>query len=96
VTEARIAARVRHPAVAAVHDLIEHEGSSWMVMDYYPGGTLAALLRDRRTNREAAALLFLSPHTISSHLRHAYVKLGIKSRVELVHMAVAPEAARTR
>jgi serine/threonine protein kinase len=34
--------------VAAVHDLIEHDGSSWMVMDYYPGGTLAALLRDRR------------------------------------------------
>ena len=37
MTEARIAARVRHPSVAAVHDLIEHNGWSWMVMDYYPG-----------------------------------------------------------
>jgi serine/threonine protein kinase len=46
ITEARIAARVRHPSVAAVHDVIEHEGSSWMVMDYYPGGTLSELLRD--------------------------------------------------
>jgi DNA-binding CsgD family transcriptional regulator len=45
-----------------------------------------------RTNREAAALLFLSPHTISTHLRHAYAKLGINSRVELVRAAVAPEA----
>jgi DNA-binding CsgD family transcriptional regulator len=44
------------------------------------------------TNREAAALLFLSPHTISSHLRHAYAKLGINSRVELVRAAVAPAA----
>ena len=47
-TEARIAARVRHPGVAAVHDLVEHRGASWMVMDYYPGGTLAGLLRRRR------------------------------------------------
>ena len=47
-----------------------------------------------RTNREAAALLFLSPHTVSSHLRHAYAKLGINSRVELVRVAVAPDVAR--
>jgi serine/threonine protein kinase len=46
--EARIAARVRHPGVAAVHDLVEHRGVSWMVMDYYPGGTLAGLLQRRR------------------------------------------------
>jgi serine/threonine protein kinase len=46
--EARIAARVRHPGVAAVHDLVEHDGSTWMVMDHYPGGTLAALLRPGR------------------------------------------------
>jgi DNA-binding CsgD family transcriptional regulator len=45
-----------------------------------------------RTNREAASLLFLSPHTISSHLRHAYAKLGINSRVELVRAAMATEA----
>ena len=48
MTEARIAARVRHPGVAAVHDLVEQDGSAWMVMDYHPGGTLAALLRHRR------------------------------------------------
>ena len=48
MTEARIAARVRHPGVAAVHDLVEHRGASWMVMDYYPGGTLAGLLQQRR------------------------------------------------
>ena len=46
--EARLAARVRHPHVAAVHDFVQHEGSSWLVMDYRGSTTLAALLRDRR------------------------------------------------
>jgi DNA-binding NarL/FixJ family response regulator len=35
------------------------------------------------TNREAATELFLSPYTINVHLRHAFVKLGIRSRVQL-------------
>ena len=42
------AARVRHPNAAAVHDSIEHEGSDWLVMDYYEGGTLDDLLGRRR------------------------------------------------
>ena len=35
------------------------------------------------TNREVAAQLFLSPHTVSTHLRHAFTKTGVRSRVEL-------------
>ncbi|MCW2994563.1 MAG: putative regulatory protein [Conexibacter sp.] len=35
------------------------------------------------TNRQTAERLYLSPHTVSSHLRHAFEKLGIRSRVEL-------------
>ncbi|GAA0467373.1 helix-turn-helix transcriptional regulator [Paractinoplanes deccanensis] len=37
------------------------------------------------TNREAALKLFLSPHTISTHLRRAFVKLDINSRVQLAN-----------
>jgi DNA-binding CsgD family transcriptional regulator len=43
------------------------------------------------TNREAAAELFLSPETINTHLRHAFAKLGIRSRVQLARMAVQRE-----
>ncbi len=38
------------------------------------------------TNRQAAQELFLSPHTVSSHVRHAFEKLGIRSRVELARL----------
>jgi DNA-binding CsgD family transcriptional regulator len=44
-----------------------------------------------RTNREAAAALFLSPDTINTHLRHAFTKLGIRSRVELVRLALSQQ-----
>lgn len=38
------------------------------------------------TNRDAAAQLYLSPHTVSSHLRRAFQKLGVNSRVQLANL----------
>jgi DNA-binding NarL/FixJ family response regulator len=35
------------------------------------------------TNRQIAEALFLSKHTVDSHLKSAFVKLGVRSRVEL-------------
>ncbi|WP_206068260.1 response regulator transcription factor [Nonomuraea composti] len=42
-------------------------------------------------NRETAAALFLSPHTVDTHLRHACAKLGVNSRVELTRQVLAHE-----
>jgi len=44
---------------------------------------IAQLLAEGRTTREAAAALFLSPKTVEYHLRHVYIKLGIRSRAAL-------------
>ena len=52
---------------------------------------VADLVANGLTNREAASELFLSPDTINTHLRHAFTKLGIRSRAELARLAAAPE-----
>jgi ATP/maltotriose-dependent transcriptional regulator MalT len=40
------------------------------------------------TNREVATKLFLSPHTVDSHLRHSFTKLRVNSRVELTRYVI--------
>src|SRR5207244_13552182 len=54
--------------------------------------SVADLVADGLTNREAGTRLFLSHHTVDAHLRHIYRKLGIRSRVELTRV-VAEEGA---
>jgi DNA-binding CsgD family transcriptional regulator len=41
------------------------------------------LIAEGATNRSVAQQLHLSPHTVKSHVRNAFVKLGITSRVQL-------------
>jgi eukaryotic-like serine/threonine-protein kinase len=46
--EARAAARLSHPNIAAVHDVLDVEGELVIVFEYVEGETLAARLRRRR------------------------------------------------
>lgn len=56
--------------------------------------TVAELVAQGLTNREVAARIFLSPHTVSFHLRKVYRKLGIRSRVDLTRASVQRERGR--
>ncbi|WP_338145767.1 serine/threonine-protein kinase [Streptomyces scabichelini] len=47
--EARSAARIAHPNVVVVHDVVDDEGLPCIVMEYVPSVTLGDLLRDGRT-----------------------------------------------
>jgi DNA-binding CsgD family transcriptional regulator len=46
---------------------------------------IAALVAEGRTNREVAAALFITEHTVEAALTRAYRKLGVRSRAELAH-----------
>ncbi len=53
--EARSAARITHPNVVVVHDVVDHEGLPCIVMEYVPSTTLADLLKDGGTVSPADA-----------------------------------------
>jgi len=52
---------------------------------------VARLVAQGLTNREVAARLFVSHHTVNGHLRSVFTKLGINSRVDLTRLAARHE-----
>ncbi|MBC9725740.1 serine/threonine-protein kinase [Streptomyces sp. TRM68367] len=56
--EARAAARINHSAVVTVHDVLEHDGRPWIVMELVAGCSLADAVKERERvePREAARI----------------------------------------
>jgi len=50
---------------------------------------VAQVVAEGMTSKAAADRLYLSVNTVNTHLRHAFAKLGVRSRVELTRMVLA-------
>jgi DNA-binding CsgD family transcriptional regulator len=60
--------------------------TEWRITDLVAAGA---------TNRQVATRLSISPHTVNTHLRNIYGKLGIRSREQLTLIARGEQAARS-
>ena len=72
------------------------DGGSGIASSTGSEAQVATLVSDGITNREIADRLFLSPHTVNSHLRHIYSKLAINSRTELARIVAEQDAGGLR
>ena len=54
---------------------------------------VVALVASGLTNTEVAGRLYVSRHTVESHLSHVFAKLGLASRVELAVLATRRDLA---
>ena len=52
---------------------------------------VSLLVAEGLTNGAVARRLYISPHTVNTHLRHVFTKLDVNSRVELARIALERE-----
>ncbi|MEU4065337.1 serine/threonine-protein kinase [Streptomyces wedmorensis] len=79
--EARVVARIRHPHVIVVHDVVEHEGRPALVMELVDGGSLADRL---------AAGRVLSPQETARLGLDLLDALGAAHALGVLHRDVKP------
>ncbi|MFI8190697.1 serine/threonine-protein kinase [Streptomyces sp. NPDC085946] len=98
--EARAAARINHSAVVTVHDVLEHDGRPWIVMELVEGRSLADQVREqgRVAPREAARVglwvlrALRAAHTagvLHRDVKPGNVLLGRDGRVLLTDFGIA-------
>jgi DNA-binding CsgD family transcriptional regulator len=80
---ARVRARLRAGGVKRRLLPVERPSQGWEALTDSEAA-VARLIAEGMTNREAASRLFVSPHTVNSHLRKVFLKLGVNSRSSLV------------
>jgi DNA-binding CsgD family transcriptional regulator len=79
---ARLRGRLRRLGVRRRYVGSERPKTGWASLTD-PEINVATLAAEGRTNRQIAEFLFISPHTVNTHLRHIFERLGINSRVQL-------------
>jgi serine/threonine protein kinase len=100
VREARAAARLHHPAVVTVFDVIEEDGRPWIVMEFVPSRSLAETIHEdgplqpREAARVGLQVLGALTSAHAAGILHRDVKpgnvlLGADGRVVLTDFGIA-------
>jgi serine/threonine protein kinase len=88
--EAQSAARINHPNIAVVHDVVEHEGRPFLVMEYVEGESLAAVLRRERPPVEK---ILSMGRQLASALTAAHGKGIIHRDLKPANIQVTPDGS---
>lgn len=88
--EARAAARINHPNIAIVHDVIDHGGRPFLVMEYVEGENLATVLRRERPPIEK---ILAMGRQLASALTAAHAKGIIHRDLKPANIQVMPNGA---
>jgi formylglycine-generating enzyme required for sulfatase activity/serine/threonine protein kinase len=91
--EARVASTIRHPNVVSVHDVYEHEGELFLVMDFVDGVSVAQLFKAALQNDvmipRAAAIRILAQALHGLHAAHEQRDLS-GNALGIVHRDATP------
>ncbi|WP_406061345.1 serine/threonine protein kinase [Streptomyces sp. NBC_01077] len=79
--EARAAARITHPGVVTVHDVLEHDDRPWIVMQYVDGPSLADAAKEKGT---------IDPHEAARIGLHVLGALRAAHAAGVLHRDVKP------
>jgi eukaryotic-like serine/threonine-protein kinase len=94
IDEARLTARVQHPNVVSVVDVVQTAGELYLVMDFIRGESLSKLARARRARHEAVpedvSVAIMSNVLHGLHAAHE-VRDEAGHSLELVHRDVSPQ-----
>ncbi|MGA8466656.1 MAG: helix-turn-helix transcriptional regulator, partial [Trebonia sp.] len=82
----KLGIRRRHWSTPAVRPV-----TGWDSLTYTEQA-VAGLVAEGLSNNQAAARLYISTHTVAHHLRQAFRKLSIASRVELTRIVIQQAA----
>ncbi|MFS8103931.1 serine/threonine protein kinase [Lentzea alba] len=78
--EARLAARLEHPNAIRVYDVVEEDGRPWLIMEYLPSRSLAAVITEQGSlpPREVARIGCYTAAALAAAHRHGIQHRDVK------------------